>query len=136
MNYRAPWVVHTVRTLLAVLLLGMGGSGLYFVLAGNAPQIPGMNETIRAAEAALTVSGIIIAAKVIELLVAVLLLFNYRPAFATLLLAPVTVGIVVYDLMLWTHVPASLIGAGLLLSANIYLGVVYWPKYAPLFRRD
>ncbi len=135
MNCRIPWVVHTVRTLLAILLLGMGGSGLYFVLAGNAPQVPGMNDTIRAAETALTVSGIIIAAKVVELIAAVLLLLNYRPALATLLLAPVTVGIVVYDLMLWTHVPASLIGAGLLLCANIYLGFVYWPRYEPLFRR-
>lgn len=133
MDFRNKWLVGTVRVLLALLLLGIGGSGLYFILSGNIPSVPGETEAIKAAALGLQVSGITIFAKVTELIVAVMLLCNFRPALANLLLAPVTVGVMLYDLVLWTHVPAALIPAYLLLAFNLYLGYVYWDKYKQLF---
>jgi hypothetical protein len=135
MNFRNTWAVHTVRTILALLLIAMGASGLYFVLSGNVPEVPGATPAIKIAEEGLYVSGIIIAAKIVEIIAGVLLLVNFRPAFANLLLAPVTVGIMVYDLVLWRHVPASLVPAWFVLFANIYLGYVYWDKYKQLFTK-
>lgn len=135
MDFRNKWAVHTVRTLLALLLLGMGASGLYFVLSGNIPEVPGTTEAIEAADAGFTASGITVAAKIVEIIVGLMLLANFRPAFANLLIAPVTVGIMVYDLVLWSHVPLSLIPAYFLLLANIYLGYVYWDKYKQLFTK-
>lgn len=135
MDFRSKWLVHVLRTLLALLLLLMGGSGLYFVISGNAPTVPGTTEAINAALLGLTVSGLIVVAKIAEIIAALMLLINFRPAFANLLLAPVTVGIIVYDLVLWSHMPAAIIPAFFVLIVNVYLGYVYWPKYQAIIEK-
>jgi hypothetical protein len=135
MNLRNKWAVHTVRTILGLLMLVMGAMGLYFVMSGNVPEVPGATDATRLADQAFAQSGIIQAAKVIEIIAGAMLLFNFRPALGTLLLAPVVVGIIVYDLMLWMHVPASLIPAWFAVFATAYLGYVYWDKYQPLFTK-
>ena len=43
------------------------------------------------------------------------------------------VGIMTYDLVLWLHVPASIIPAAIAFAANLYLGYVYWDKYKAIF---
>jgi uncharacterized membrane protein len=114
-------------------MLGMGISGLYFTIKGVYPEVPGETEAIKTALAGLSAAGLVYVVKIFEVIAGLMLLFNFRPAFANLLLAPLTVGIMTYDLVLWSHVPSSLIPAWFLLIANIYLGYVYWDKYKQLF---
>jgi hypothetical protein len=135
MNLRNKYAVHTVRTLLGLLMAVMGVMGLYFVVSGNVPEVPGATDATRLAEQAFAQSGVIQAAKVVEIVAGLLLLFNFRPALGTLLLAPVVVGIIVYDLLLWSHMPSAIIPAWFAVFATAYLGYVYWDKYAPLFQK-
>jgi uncharacterized membrane protein YphA (DoxX/SURF4 family) len=135
MDLRNKWAVHIVRTLLGLILIAMGLMGLYFMISGTIPEVPGTTPTIKTAEAGLAAAGIIYVAKFVEILAGILLLINFRPAFATLILAPITVGIMTYDLMLWMHVPASIIPASVVFLANIYLGYVYWDKYKAIFEK-
>jgi hypothetical protein len=135
MDYRNKWAVGTVRIILGLLLLAMGISGLYFLLSGNMPVVAGTTDAIRAADEGLWVSGLIVTAKIVEVIVGLMLLINFRSALATLLFAPVIVGIMIYDLVLWRHVPASLIPAFVVLFATIYLGYVYWDKYKAVFEK-
>lgn len=135
MDFRNKWLVGTARILLGLLLLGIGGSGLYFVLSGNIPEVPGKTEAIIAAEAGLMAAGITVFAKIIEIIGALLLLTNFRPAFAVVLLAPIAVGVVLYDLVLWMHVPGAGVFAFLFFFLNAYLGYVYWDKYKAIFTK-
>lgn len=135
MNLRNKWAVGTVRILLGLLFLGMGAWGLYFIVSGNIPEVPGATEATRLAEAGLAAAGLTYVVKVIEVVAALMLLFNFRPALAALLLAPIVVGIMVYDLALWLHVPASLIPAVFALLGTAYLGYVHWDRYAAIFAK-
>jgi hypothetical protein len=135
MNFRNKWLVGTVRILLGIMLLGIGGSGLYFILSGNMPEVPGKTEAVIAAEAGLMAAGVLVFAKVVELIGGVLLLANFRPAFAALLLAPIAVGVLLYDLVLWSHAPGAIVFAGVFFVLNAYLGYVYWDKYKAIFTK-
>jgi hypothetical protein len=133
MDFRNKWLLGTVRILLALLLLSIGGSGLYFVLSGNIPPVEGTTPAIEAAMAGLTVTGIIIFAKIVEIIAGILLITNFRPAFAAVILAPISVGVLLYDLALWMHVPSAIIPAAALFLMNLYLGYAYFPKYRAIF---
>jgi uncharacterized membrane protein YphA (DoxX/SURF4 family) len=135
MDLRNKWAIHIIRTLLGLLFIAMSIMGLYFITSGTIPEVPGSTDATRAAEQGLMLAGITYVVKIIELVAGIMLLLNFRPAFANLLLAPIVVGIMTYDLSLWMHVPASIIPAGFAFLAVIYLGHVYWDKYKAVFEK-
>lgn len=135
MNFRSKWLVGTIRTLLGLLMIMTGIMGLYFAYVGAYPEVSGATDATRLAEAGLAAAGMILVVKVIELVAGLMLLVNFRPAFAAILLAPLSVAIMTYDLALWTHVPSSLVPAGFMFVANVYLGYVYWGKYKAIFTK-
>lgn len=70
--------------------------------------------------------------KGIEVLVGVLLLANIAVPLALVLIAPITVNILLYHVVLD---PAGSAMALTLVVLNVFLGVAYFERYRPLFKK-
>jgi len=127
MNFRNRYLVITIRTLLGLIMLASGVSGL---LMGNStegvpPQMVGFTQVFWA-------SGIFQMVKVTEIVAGFMLLLGIFPALATLFLAPDVVGIVIVNARL---IPSFLWLGAIVFLMTAYLGYAYWDKYKQLFAR-
>ena len=127
MNLRNRYLVVTIRTLLGLIMLLSGVSGL---LMGNStegvpPQMVGFTQVFWA-------SGIFQMVKVTEIVAGFMLLVGILPALATLFLAPDVVGIVIVNARL---IPSFLWIGAVVFLMTAYLGYAYWDKYKQLFTR-
>jgi hypothetical protein len=129
--FQNKWLLGTLRTLLALLLLFAGGAGLYGLLSG-AGYGPSEPADLALAFQGLAVSGILLVVKAFEVVIGLLLLVNFRPALAAILLAPLSVGMVVWHLAL---APATIGGAAFVALVNAYLGYVYLDRYRAIFAK-
>ena len=128
MNFRNRYLVIAVRTLLGLIMLASGISGL---LMGNStkgvpPQMVTFTQVFWA-------SGIFQMVKVTEIVAGFMLLFGILPALATLFLAPDVVGIVVVNARL---IPSFLWIGAIVFVMTAYLGYAYWDKYKSIFSRN
>src|SRR5436853_1685853 len=89
MNFRNRYLVIVIRTLLGLIRLASGISGL---IMGNSTQ--GVPEQMVAFTQVFWSSGIFQMVKVTEIVAGFMLVFGILPALATLFLAPDVVGIV------------------------------------------
>ena len=92
MNFRNRYLVIAIRTLLGLIMLASGISGL---LMGNSTQ--GVPEQMVAFTQVFWASGIFQMVKVTEIAAGFMLVFGIFPALATLFLAPDVVGIVIVN---------------------------------------
>src|ERR1700756_3096923 len=127
MNLRNRYLVITIRTLLGLVMLASGISGL---LMGNStqsvpPQMVVFTQVFWA-------SGIFQMVKVTEVVAGFMLTFGIFPALATLFLAPDVVGIVIVNARL---IPSFLWIGGIVFLMTAYLGYAYWDKYERIFTR-
>lgn len=132
-NFRNKYLVSTVRIFLGLFMLFSGLSGMWMATQDLSTIDPSMMppELIPIMQALLD-TGIFYMIKITEIVAGAMLVFNFLPALAAIFLAPVFVGVVVYNSML---MPQNL-PFGLVFTAfNIYLGYVYWDKYKFLFQR-
>jgi uncharacterized membrane protein YphA (DoxX/SURF4 family) len=127
MNYRNKKLVITVRILLGLMFLGSGLGGL---LAGS--SLKGVPENMIPIMKSLLESGIFHMIKVTEVVSGLMLIFGLYPALATIFIAPVCVGIIVFNAMVS---PENLWGGVVVGLPTIYLGYAYRDKYRPLFDR-
>ena len=127
MNARNRYLVITIRTLLGLIMLASGISGL---LMGNSTQgvPPQMVEFAQVFWA----SGIFQMVKVTEIVAGFMLTFGIFPALATLFLAPDVVGIVIVNARL---IPSFLWIGAIVFVMTAYLGYAYWDKYKQIFTR-
>jgi hypothetical protein len=128
MNFRNRYLVIAIRTLLGLIMLASGISGL---LMGNStkgvpPQMVTFTQVFWA-------SGIFQMVKVTEIVAGFMLLFGILPALATLFLAPDVVGIVVVNARL---IPSFLWVGAIVFVLTAYLGYAYWDKYKSIFSRN
>jgi uncharacterized membrane protein YphA (DoxX/SURF4 family) len=127
MNLRKRRLVLTVRSLLGLIMVASGVTGL---LMGNSTRTvpPQMVQFTRVFWA----SGIFQMVKVVEIIAGAMLLIGFLPALATLILAPDAVGITIVNARLMP----SFLPVALLVGALVaYLGYAYWGSYEQLFRR-
>ena len=127
MNLRNRYLVITIRTLLGLVMLASGISGL---LMGNStqsvpPQMVAFTQVFWA-------SGIFQMVKVTEIAAGFMLMFGIFPALATLFLAPDVVGIVIVNARL---MPSFLWIGAIVFVMTAYLGYAYWGKYKQIFTR-
>lgn len=128
MNYRKRGLVVTVRMLLGAIFMFSGVSGL--LTGGDVSNIPEPMATITTS---LWTAGFFQMTKITEAIAGFMLLIEFLPALAAVILAPVVIGILVVNAMLMP----SFIFIPLILSLLlIYLGYVYWDKYRALFQQD
>ncbi len=128
MDLKNKKLVRTVQIVLGLFLVFTVLSGFFQFFP--APQF---NETGAAFLAALFSTGYILTLMtIIFLITGLMFVFNKWSAFGTLLLAPITVNIVLFHIFLdftgWYS-------AFILMILNIYLGVIYWSRYKPIFSK-
>ena len=128
MNLRNKYVVITVRMVFGLFMLFSGVAGL---LGGSSPK--GIEEPMLGVVQVLWKTGLFQMIKVTETVAGLMLVLGLYPALAAIFLAPVAVGIVIFNAMLMpSFVPMGLI----VCLFNAYFGYVYWDKYKPLFKRN
>lgn len=127
MNCRNKYLGGTIRIVFG-LFMAMSGLSFFFM----ADPTAGAPESIVPVMTAFMSSGILYMIKVTEVLAGLMLLFNLLPALAAILIAPVVVGIIVFNAML----SPEFVFVGVILAIlNGYLGYFYWEKYKALFKR-
>ncbi len=126
-NFRNRRIITTLRILLGLMFLGSGISGL---MAGFDMQ--GVPEPMIAVSRSLWSMGIFQMIKITEIVAGLMLVAGFLPALALLFVAPICIGIIVFDL----HVAPAYIASGIVVTLLTgYLGYAYWDKYAALFTR-
>ena len=92
----------------------------------------GIPEAMVEATKALQMNGLFYMIKITELITGLMLVLNFRPALALLGIAPVAVGIIVFNANI---APAYVISGVIVSLFTAFLGYAYWDKYKPLFTK-
>ena len=126
MNLKNKRLVIAVRVIFGLLLIFSGISGL---LGGpNAEGIPAAMQPI---VQAYWDTGIFQMIKVTEVVAGLMLVVNFLPALAVIFVAPIAIGIIIFNAML---LPAYVISGIIVALFEAYFGYVYWDKYKTLFQ--
>lgn len=125
MNFRNRKLVVTVRILLGLFIFFSGVSGL---MAG--PEMKNIPAPMVTSISQLWDMGIFQMIKVTEIVVGLMLILGFLPALALLFMAPICIGVIVYDL---NTVPEYLASGVIVTILTAYLGYVYWDKYQVIF---
>lgn len=129
MNSRNKYLVNTIRTLFGLFMLFSGASGLWMTITGSTEGIPPeMMEVINGIQE----NGIFYMIKITEIIAGLMLVLNIWPALAAIFIAPIAIGIIVFNAMV---APEYVISGVIVAILDIYLGHVYWDKYKALFTR-
>ncbi len=127
MNYRNRKLVITIRTLLGLMFLFSGVSGL---MAGQNMQ--GVPESMIPTMQTFWATGIFQMIKVTEIVGGLMLATGFLPALALLFLSPICIGILVVTSRI---APANVISGVIVSALTAYLGYAYWDKYKAIFER-
>lgn len=127
MNFRNRYLVMTIRILFGLMLVFSGVMGL---LGGRSAE--GIPPAMVPAVQVLWDSGLFHMIKVTEIVAGLMLVTGFLPALAAIFIAPIGVGIVIFNSML---APNLVISGVIVCLLNAYLGYVYWNKYKALFSR-
>ena len=126
MNFRNKYLLITLRVLLGLMFLGSGISGL---MAGY--DMHGVPAAMVPVSQSLWMMGIFQMIKTTEIISGLMLITGFLPALAAIFVAPICVGIIVFD----SRVAPEYIASGFIVSLlDIYLGYAYWDKYKVLFQ--
>lgn len=127
MNFRNRKLVIFVRIVLGLAFLGSGISG---ILAG--PSMHGVPPVMVPVSQQLWHMGIFQLIKITEIISGLMFVSGFLPALAAIFVAPICVGVIVFNLRI---APVYVISGLLVSILNIYLGYAYWDKYKILFER-
>jgi uncharacterized membrane protein YphA (DoxX/SURF4 family) len=129
MNLRNKKLLTTIRVLFGVLMIFSGASGL----ASVNQSMEGMPAPMIEATKVLVDTGLFHMIKITELVAGLMLVAGFLPALAAIFIAPIAVGIVVFNLNV---APMYAISGLVVCVLNAYLGYAYWESYKSLFKRD
>jgi uncharacterized membrane protein YphA (DoxX/SURF4 family) len=77
-------------------------------------------------------TGILQMIKVTEVVAGLMLVTGFLPALAAIFLAPICIGVIVFN----ARMAPNYVISGIVISAlTAYIGYVYWDTYRALFRR-
>lgn len=128
-NFRHRYAVIAVRVLFGAFLMFSGFGGLQAGLS----NFQGIPEPMVPATKMLWDMGLFQMIKVTELVAGLMLVVGFLPALAAIFIAPLAIGIIVFNArMSPEYLPTGII----VCLFNAYLGYVYWDKYKTLFQRD
>ncbi len=128
MNLRNRKLVLTVRTLLGLFFLFSGITGWMAGLSDMKGIPEPMIDTMRQ----LWNMHIFQMIKTTELVAGLMLVLGFLPALALLFLAPICVGVIVYN----SHVAPEFLASGVIATIlTAYLGYAYCDAYKAIFRR-
>jgi uncharacterized membrane protein YphA (DoxX/SURF4 family) len=126
-NFRHRYLIITIRTLLGALFVFSGVMGLR---AGTSME--GIPQPMVATLQTLWATGILQMIKVTEVVAGAMLVCGFLPALAAIFLAPICVGVIIFNVRL---APGYVVSGVVISMLNAYIGYAYWDKYQALFRR-
>lgn len=129
MNLRNKYLSNTIRTLFGLFMFFSGVSGLWMIFKGSTEGVP---PELIDLMGNLQSSGILHMIKITEAVAGAMLVLNFLPALAAIFIAPIAIGIIVFNAMLS---PQFVIMGVIVAVLNAYLGYIYWEKYKALFTR-
>jgi len=116
-------IVKIIATYLLALPFLVFGLNFFF----NFIPMPPMGEPAASYIGILVSSGFFMVLKVIEIILSLLLIFNFRKTLALVLLAPISLNILMFELFI-----AGAPGIGILLVVlNLFLLITNYSKYKP-----
>lgn len=127
MNLRHRYAVITIRALLGLFLVFSGVAGFK---AGQSME--GLPADMVAPTQMLWDTGLFQMIKVTEIAAGLMLVAGFLPALAAIFIAPIGIGIIVFNAVVS---PANLPIGIILCLLTAYLGYAYWDKYKALFQR-
>jgi len=128
LNFRNKYLVIAVRVILGLMFLGSGVSGLY----SGTHNMSGVPDAMIPMSQALWAMGIFQMIKVTEVIAGLMLVLGFLPALAAIFVAPICVGVIVFN----ARVAPDLVISGVIISIlDAYLGYAYWDKYKGLFAK-
>lgn len=126
MNLKNKYLFNTIRILFGLFMIFSGVSGL--MMGPNAEGIP---EPMIVTSQVLWSTGIFQFIKVTEIISGIMLVINFLPALAAIFLAPIALGVIIFNAM---TAPEFIISGIIFAIIEAYLGYVYWDKYKALFK--
>ncbi len=127
MDFKNKKLVTGLRVLFGAFFVFSGAGGL--MSGTNFENVP---QPLVDAFTSLWNSGLLQMIKTTELIAGGMLLFNIFPALAIILLAPIIVGILVFNAVL---APQYVVGILVFVAVEAYFGYVYWDNYKALFEK-
>jgi len=127
MNLRNRKLVITIRTIFGLLMMLSGIAGL--LTGKNTKGVP--TELIPAMQI-LWQTGLLQMIKATEAIAGAMLLFGIYPALATIFIAPIAIGIIVFN----ARMTPMFVPIGIIIAAfTAYMGYAYWDKYRAMFKK-
>ncbi|MGV8151181.1 MAG: DoxX family protein [Candidatus Woesearchaeota archaeon] len=124
-DFRNKYLLMTLRILTGLFFMFSGVAGL---MAGQSMQ--GVPEPMIPISKALWDSGIFQMIKVTEIIAGLMLVINFLPALGAIFLAPICVGVIIFN----SRLSPQYLPTGIIVTILIaYLGYAYWDKYKALF---
>lgn len=121
-------VVLVVRVLFGLFMLFSGVSGFM----ASTDEMQGVPQEMITATKNLQDSGLFQLIKVTEIVAGLMLVLGFLPALALLFVAPIAVGIVVFNAFI---APMYVISGVIVCAFTAFLGYAYWDKYRAIFAR-
>ncbi len=127
MNFRNRNLVIVLRTVFGLLFTFSGVAGL---LTG--PSLQGVPAPLVPTMQVLLNTGLFHMIKITETVSGLMLLTGFLPWLAAIFLAPICIGIIVFN----ARMSPELAPIGVVLSLfDAYFGYAYWDKYKALFKK-
>lgn len=127
-NLRNRKLLTTIRIIFGLFMVFSGVSGF---MAAHA-DMSGIPESMISTMHVFWQTGIFQMIKVTEIVAGLMLVVGFLPALAAIFLAPIAVGVMIFN----ARISPMNLPAGIIVCLfEIYLGYAYWAKYKALFVR-
>jgi len=119
---------HIIRVLLGLIFTMAGAAKFFFPEGKLSPAADALMAAFAASRYFMPFLG------ACEVIVGLMLLFNFWPALASIMLVPLTLNIAVFIVALAPSVGTAIM-ALVFLGLNAYLIYYYWDKYTPMLTK-
>jgi len=134
MDLRNKYLLITLRLAFGALMIFAsiaGFIGAKAMVSGS--PMEGVSEQDIQATITLWNTGILHLVKLVELVSGLMFVFNFLPALGAIFMAPLSIGFVVYNILMGST--SGVVISVIIALINIYFGYVYWDKYKALFKK-
>lgn len=135
MNLNNKYLLTTIRILFGLFMIFAGVAGYLSAKSMvNGNPMEGVSEQDIEYTINLMDMGLLQLVKLVELVTGVMFIVNFLPALAAAMIAPLSVGFLVYNISVGST--AGTIISIIIGIINLYFAHVYWDKYKALFEKS
>ena len=134
MNLKNIYLQNTIRIVFGLFMIFAAVAGFMGAKSiVNGQPMEGISEKDIELTKAYWETGIIHLAKLMELVIGLMFIFNFLPALATVFLAPLSIGFIFYHSFASPNMlPIPIV----IILINLYFAYIHWDKYKPILKCD